>query len=87
MEEVTVLKEKIRNLFKFEKDTIHITDTYNEAKQLATLILTPEGQNSWYSSQNLRLQEHIKEYCFYFKNVIWLNFKIKVASYIKKIKH
>ncbi len=87
LEEVTILKEKIRNLFKFEKDTIHITDTYNEAKQLATLILTPEGQNSWCSSQKLRLQEYIKEYCFYFKNVIWLNFKIKVASYIKKIKH
>lgn len=91
LNEVIQLKEEIRALYPHEKHSIHITDTDEESKEIAYLTLSDEGLNGWLYQKNissffLKKRALIKDYIYYFKNVTWLNFKIKIASFIHNIK-
>lgn len=87
LNKVLEIKEQIRNLFIYEKDSIHITDNDEETKQLVQLVLSEGEENILVSSKSclMLLQDSLNEFLFYFKNILWLNFKVKVASLLQKI--
>ena len=85
LEETIACKELLREMYQSGKHSVHITDNVQETRQLAQLVLTPEGLSSWNkTSVNSRLIECIKERWFYFKKIEWINFKVKVYRQLCK---
>lgn len=82
----SIIKDKsiIRNKLNCENHSIHITDNQKETIDISKLVNTVDGQNLWYKKN--KFTDKIKEQCFYFKNVHWLNFKIRIAAIINKLK-
>ena len=79
-------KEQIRLAFNRGKDSLHITDTAEETKQIAYLALSRKGNNEWLSvSQKVFIIEHLKEKWSYFKNISYINFKVKVFKLLKRL--
>lgn len=82
----SIIKDKsiIRNNLNCENHSIHITDNQKETIDISKLVNTIAGQNSWYRKN--KFTDKIKEKFFYFKNVHWLNFKIRIAAIINKLR-
>ena len=87
LNKVLEIKEQIRELFVYEKDSIHITDNDAETKQLVQLVLSEGEENIIVSSKSylMSLKDSLNDFLFYLKNILWLNFKVKVASLLQKI--
>ena len=87
LNKVLEIKEQIRELFVYEKDSIHITDNDIETKQLVQLVLSEDGENIVVSSNSflMSIKNYSNDFLFYFKNILWLNFKVKVALLLLKM--
>ena len=90
-ETVTAIKDRIRERHSFGKHTIHITDTESEATRLALLVLTEEGRKEWlylnqFQSWSEKLYERAKEAGYFFRNILWINFKVWIAKLLQ-VKH
>lgn len=86
LSKVLTMKEEIREMFPYEKHSIHITDNINETKDIASYILDKENLNKWlYEIKGgyiAHLKDRIHEQIFYFKKVQWLNIKVFIYSLI-----
>ena len=87
-EAVMTIKDRIRKIQSFGKHTLHITDTEDEATKLALLVLTEEGKKEWlyinqFQSWSEKLYERVKEDYFFFRNILWINFKVWVARLLR----
>ena len=78
LNDLLIEKEHLRDRFGNAKDSLHITDNIEETRQIASLILTPEGLSLWQIGAQFRLPLVIDEKWLYFKNVTWMNMKSKI---------
>lgn len=90
IEEILRKKEQIRSLFPYGKHSIHITDNNAETQDIAFYALSPSGIDQWLYVGNWKgwkqFQESVAE-CFYiFRHTYWIDFKVKVASLLFKLK-
>ena len=75
-------KEELRQLFKSDKHSIHITDNQTETLEITHLAFTKEGRDKWLSvNKYYSLAPKISEKWLYFKKVSLIRFK----SYIYKL--
>ena len=77
-------KEAIRETTPYGKHSIHITDTRQEAQDLASMILDEKGRRDWLyfnktASLSGRIRERVGESLTYFRNIVWLDFKVQLA--------
>ncbi len=81
-------KERIREILGMGKDSLHITDNHTEALDIASAILTEDGQSRWITqgAANLyrKISNTLQERWFVFKKVQWINFKVKLSQIIKR---
>lgn len=84
LEKVLLLKSKVREHYHLEKHALHITDNSEETQQILNLILGKKKEQ--FGNSEARLAEKIEEWQFRFKNIYWLNFKVKVAAFLNKFK-
>lgn len=82
LEEVLSLKDKIRLHYNLDKHTLHITDNQQETNEILDLILTDKIMN--FTSSKTQFLDKISEQITVFKNIYWLNLKIKIAKLIGK---
>ena len=86
----TILREKegIREVLGMGKDSLHITDTHSEALDIASAVLTEEGQARWMTqgAANFyrKICDKIQEKWFVFKKVHWISFKVRISQMIKR---
>lgn len=80
----TIINDKttIRDNIGYGKHSIHITDNAYQTNEISELVNTHNGISQWYK-QNKLIEKYTEE-LYYFKNVQWLNFKIKVAKLLLK---
>lgn len=77
-------KETIRAHYQLDKHALHITDDDQEAKEMMQLVFTDEVKQ--FQNTSSQVKDKVKEYVTIFKNVYWLNFKVKIASMLTKLK-
>lgn len=76
-------KESLRNMFGYNKHSIHITDTDEEAVALSNLVFSEEGRVKWLTLSNyLSILSFAREKWLYFKKVKWINFKSIIYKFI-----
>ena len=89
IENIINIKDQIRVIFDNGKDSLHITDNTEETQQIGSLVLDKEIFNSWNNAVSKpfgKLKERIKERIFYFKKKQWIDFKVRVARLLRKLK-
>lgn len=81
-------KDQIRELFTFEKHSIHISDNKTETYEIANLIFneTSIWRKNTNRNTSYKFLREIKEQIYYVKNIYWLNLKIKIASIYNQLK-
>lgn len=84
LDTVVNTKEAIRNHYQLDKHALHITDDDQETEDLMKLVFTEEAMQ--FQNTSNQLKDKFKEAITIFKNVHWLNFKVKVAATLTKLK-
>ena len=84
LQQVLYDKNEIRRMYECGNHSIHISDSDSEASDIANLFFIEDGIKEWKSDSIYTIREKIREKYLYFKGVSWLNFKIKIASYIRR---
>lgn len=85
LDEVLTIKEEIRAIYNVGKHSLHITDSIEETRALAKVILDETERNIWNASSAVDgMKEKMEERWCYFKNVQWINIKAKVAKFLKR---
>lgn len=85
LDEVLAVKEQIRAIYDVGKHSLHITDSIEETKALAKVILDETERNEWNASSAVDgMKERMEERWCYFKNVQWINLKATVAKFLKR---
>lgn len=84
LDDVVNTKEAIRNHYQLDKHALHITDDDQETEDLMKLVFTEEAKQ--FQNTSNQLKDKFKEAITIFKNVHWLNFKVKVAATLNKLK-
>ena len=92
LDAVLQLKDQIRSDYPYGKHSIHITDTKEETKDIACLLLTQDGQNTWQDTQgyrgwHARLSNYLDERLFVLKNVYLTRLKVKVYYWMRKFRN
>lgn len=85
LDDVIVAKEDIRNEYGVEKHALHITDSKDETKLIAQMVLSPEIRQTWCVDETAlsRIKSRIAEKWLYFRKIHWINFKVFVAKLIR----
>lgn len=87
LDEILAMKEGIRQLFPYDKHSLHISDTDEETEDISRLVLTDEGRSLWQGNGAEELSFKIKEwFCEkyeFFKDVTLINWKVKVYKLLK----
>ena len=84
LDEVLVVKEQIRAIYNVGKHSLHITDSIEETRALAKVILDETERNVWNASSAIDgLKEKMEERWCYFKKVQWINLKVAIAKFLK----
>ena len=87
LDETLAMKERIRQLFPYDKHSLHISDTDEETEEISRLVLTDEGRSSWQGNRaeglSFKIKEWLCEKCEFFKNVTIINWKVKVYKLLK----
>lgn len=82
LEQILDEKNQLRVQFGLDKDSLHVTDNIDETQQIAYLSLTAQGNREWQTDNGAtklsRLQERLSERWQFFRNVTWINFKVKI---------
>lgn len=81
---VVSAKEVIRAHYQLDKHALHITDDDQETKEMMHLVFTEQAKQ--FQDTSSQVKDKAKEYITIFKNVYWLNFKVKIASILTKLK-
>lgn len=81
---VSSVKKAIREATPYGKHAIHITDTRQEALDLAKLVLDEKRRRDWLYFNNTatlsgRIRERVSEGLSYFRNIVWLDLKVRLA--------
>ena len=81
---VSEIKEAIRETISYGKRLIYITDTSQEAMDLAKTILDEKERKDWLYLNNMasfygKIHERTSEGITYFRNIVWLGFKARLA--------
>lgn len=84
LEDVVQAKEVIRGHYQLDKHALHITDDDQETKEMMQLVFTDEAKQ--FQNTSNRIKDRVNEFITIFKNVYWLNFKVKIASMLTKLK-
>ena len=89
LDAVLQLKEDIRSEFPYDKDSIHITDTQDEATDIAYRVLSQEGMSMWqdtlgYRGWVARLYSYVDDRLFVFKNVYFTRMKVYAYSWMRR---
>jgi hypothetical protein len=85
LNEVLLVKDKIREKFNLGKHAIHITDNHFETLDIANIIFDTNFRNDYLNVYS-RFVDYIKEKYLLFKNVYLLNFKVYLARLFNKLK-
>ena len=84
LDEVLAIKEEIRVIYNVGKHSLHITDSIEETRALAKVILDGTERNIWNASSSVDgMKEKMAERWCYFKNVQWIHFKATIAKVLK----
>ena len=84
LDRVISVKEAIRAHYQLDKHALHITDDDQETKEMMQLVFTEQAKQ--FQDTSSQVKDKAKEYITIFKNVYWLNFKVKIASILTKLK-
>lgn len=82
MDDIIAEKDNIRRQYEFDKDSLHITDNIEETRQIAEMVMTPQGVLGW---NNITRSAHFSfcaEKWNYFKKVTWIQLKVKVWNIV-----
>ena len=71
-------KDRLRERYGSTKDSLHITDNIEETRQIAALVLLPQGVSAWRVGVNDKPFVKLSEKWHYFKNVTWINMKSRI---------
>lgn len=83
LDDITVLKDKIRRHFQKGKHSIHITDNADESKEIVKIIFDSDELGKWNKLRYgfmVRMYETINEKLFYLKNVTLINWKTTIVQ-------
>lgn len=85
---VATIKSIIQERRLFGKHLLCVTDSEIETTRLAYLILTEGGRNEWLYLNHLqlwsqKLYDRAKEAGYYFRNILWINFKVWIAKLLQ----
>ena len=90
LKEILDLKNQIRELYPFEKHSIHITDNNEETNDMAFLVLTKQGHEKWLYTGDWKgwkvMKQNIQEFIYIFKHTYWIDMKVWTASVLDKIR-
>ena len=91
LDAVLHLKESIRSEYLYGKHSIHITDTQEEAADIAWRLLSTEGIATWqdregYKGWIARIKDKMDERLFEFRNVYLTRMKVIVYSWLRKFR-
>lgn len=88
LNETLAMKDKARQLFPFDKHSLHISDSQEETEDIAEIVLTEAGISSWLVNGSggrvLLLKERIREKVDFFMNVTIINLKVKIYRFMNK---
>ena len=86
-EDILLLKDRIRELFPYDKHSIHITDDFEETKDIAYYALESDGIDQWAFAGNVRgwqlLKMRLSEKLYIFKHTTFIKLKSYLASIIR----
>ena len=90
LEEILEVKDRIRELYPYEKHSIHITDNNEETNDIAFLALTKQGNEKWLYAGEWKgwkvMKQNVQECIYIFKHTYWIDMKVWAASILDKIK-
>lgn len=87
LNDVITFKDEIRQRYKSDKHSIHITDNVDETKDIAYVVFNEDQLATW-NQINLQLMQQMKEIIdekiYYFKHVTLINMKVAIAAVIRR---
>jgi len=83
-EEFNNMRESIEKCYKLNQYGLYITDNYRETEMMMDLVFT-EKSKQFQNTLN-RTYDKIEAFRGKFKNVYWINFKVKAAKLLKRLK-
>lgn len=83
-EEISNIKKAIEEYYKLKEHRLYITDTHQETETMMNLVFTEKSKE--FQSVMNKTFDKIEIYKRNFKNVYWLNLKVKVAKLLKQLK-
>lgn len=84
LEEVLIVKEKIRDMYDVGKHSLHITDSVEETRAIAEYILDEQKREVWLPVSAVdEFSNKLKERWYYFKHVQLINVKVTIAKVLK----
>lgn len=89
LDEVVAFKEDIRQHFKKDKHSIHITDNVAETKDIAKVVFQADQLASWNKMSFNCLQQMrdiLNEKIYFFRYVTLINLKVALAAVINKMR-
>lgn len=86
--DVTAMKEEIRGLIGCGKHSIHITDNQEETIDIASAILDESERRKWLRGRDNTTQvivDYLKEKYIYIRYIWWINLKVRIVSFLKRL--
>lgn len=88
LEETLLLKEQVRQLFPYDKHTIHITDDLEETKDIAFYSLTQEGVEQWMFAGSIKgwqkIKQRVLEVLYIFRHTKVVEYKSRFAALLRR---
>lgn len=86
LDHLITYKERLRSNFNKSKDSLHITDNAKETKNIGELTLNKTNLAQWNKVELnpiKKIEDSFNEKIYYFKNITFINLKIKIAKLLR----